>query len=131
MAYELDGIVLPEELIWRDEFDWSAAVQQQTYTLSGALLVEESTTTAGRPISLVSSSGSAIVSRVDLQALKAKEAQPGLVMMLTVFDGRRFSVVWRRDPQGIKATPFIELVNPADTAPYEINLNFTVIEELK
>jgi hypothetical protein len=130
MTYKLDGIVLPEELLWRDEFDWSVSVQQQTRTISGALLVEESTTTAGRPISLVSSYGSAIVSRVDLQALKAKEDQPGLVMELTVFDGRRFSVVWRRDPQGIEATPFIEFVNPGDSAPYEINLNFTVIEEL-
>lgn len=130
MAYELDGIVLPEELIWRDEFDWSCAVQNQTYTISGSLLVEESPAPDGRPISLVSSSGSAIVSRADLLALKAKEDQPGLVMELTVFDGRRFSVVWRRDPQGIQATPFIEFVNPGDSAPYEINLNFTVIEEL-
>lgn len=130
MAYELDGIELPEELIWRDEFDWSATSQQQTRTLSGALIVEENTTTSGRPISLVSSSGSAIVSRTVLQTLKAKEAQPGLVMELTVFDGRRFSVCWRRDPLGIQATPYIEYVNPGAEAPYEINLNFTVIEEL-
>ena len=129
MTIQLDTIVLPDELTWSDEFAWSATVQQQTYTLSGALIVEESTTTAGRPISLTSS-GAAVVTRAQLKALKAKEALAGEKMTLTIWDGRRFSVIWRRDPLGITTTPFIDYADPDDDALYEINLNFTVIEEL-
>jgi hypothetical protein len=41
MNVTLNGLHLPDDLIWRDEFDWAPVEQVVTPTLSGALLVEE------------------------------------------------------------------------------------------
>ena len=53
MNVTLNGLHLPDDLIWRDEFDWAPVEQVVTPTLSGALLVEETAKPEGRPITLV------------------------------------------------------------------------------
>lgn len=46
------ALALPTGLIWRDEFDWSPVESTQTYTLTGALIIEQASKQAGRPVSL-------------------------------------------------------------------------------
>ncbi|MNV78610.1 hypothetical protein D3C71_1721070 [compost metagenome] len=53
MNVTLNGLLLPDDLIWRDEFDWAPVEQVVTPTLTGALLVEETDKPEGRPITLV------------------------------------------------------------------------------
>ncbi|WP_429235043.1 hypothetical protein [Aeromonas salmonicida] len=53
MNVTLNSELLPDDLVWRDEFDWSPVEQVVTPTLSGVLLVEETPRLEGRPITLV------------------------------------------------------------------------------
>jgi len=127
MSITLNGIELPEQLDWRDEFDWAPVAQTQTPTLTGALIVEENAAPAGRPITLLSDGG-AWASRALVKQLKTLEAQVSTPMTLVLNDGRSFQVVWRRDPVGVEATQLIRICDPDDNDWYEINLRFTEIE---
>jgi hypothetical protein len=51
-SYALGGFALPPGLHWADELEWSGLVQTTTLTLSGAAVVEEWPSAAGRPITL-------------------------------------------------------------------------------
>ncbi len=48
----LDTLTLPTDLIWIDEFDWTPVQQTQTYSITGALIIESGVKKAGREITL-------------------------------------------------------------------------------
>ncbi len=48
----LDGIELPDDLLWVDEFDWNPVAQDIERSLTGALMVQEQAKLYGRPITL-------------------------------------------------------------------------------
>lgn len=75
---------LPSDLAWTDELSWSAVEQTQTYTTTGALLIEEATKQAGRPYTLEGSEDRAWCERGLVLALKAWADAPGAVMTLTI-----------------------------------------------
>lgn len=52
MAITLGALVLPSGLVWSDEFAWTPVAQNIERTLTGALVIEEATKTAVRPITL-------------------------------------------------------------------------------
>lgn len=54
----LEGISLPNDIQWADEFVGFGVGQVVTPTLTGAIVVEESLQAAGRPITLQSGDGS-------------------------------------------------------------------------
>ncbi len=120
MNVTLNGLLLPDDLVWRDEFDWSPVEQVVTPTLSGALLVEETATPEGRPITLVGHAP-----RATVLLLKALEAQVAQLMTLTLLDGQQREVVWRRP--GVVAIPLIEMADPEAGEPYALTLNFTEV----
>ena len=120
MNVTLNGLFLPDDLVWRDEFDWSPVEQVVTPTLSGALLVEETATPEGRPITLVGHAP-----RATVLLLKALEAQVAQLMTLTLLDGVTRTVVWRRP--GVVATPLYELADPDGDHPYTLTLNLTEV----
>ncbi|WP_324031323.1 hypothetical protein [Aeromonas caviae] len=116
----LNGLQLPDDLIWRDEFDWAPVEQVVTPTLSGALLVEETPKPEGRPITLVGH-----CPRATVLSVKALEAQVAQLMTLTLLDGLQREVFWRRP--GVVATPLIEMADPEVGEPYALTLNFTEV----
>ncbi|MFQ2489479.1 hypothetical protein ACK31S_15965 [Aeromonas caviae] len=120
MNVTLNGLFLPDDLVWRDEFDWSPVEQVVTPTLSGVLLVEETATPEGRPITLVGHAP-----RTTVLLLKALEAQVAQLMTLTLLNGQQREVFWRRP--GIVATPLIEMADPEAGEPYALTLNFTEV----
>lgn len=120
MNVTLNSELLPDDLIWRDEFDWSPVEQVVTPTLSGALLVEETPRPEGRPITLVGHCARATVLR-----LKALEAVPGQLLTLTLLDGVARTVIWRRP--GVVVTALIEMADPEASEPYALTLNFTEV----
>ncbi len=120
MNVTLNSELLPDDLIWRDEFDWSPVEQVVTPTLSGALLVEETPRPDGRPITLVGHCARATVLR-----LKALEAVPGQLLTLTLLDGVARTVIWRRP--GVVVTALIEMADPEAGEPYALTLNFTEV----
>lgn len=45
-------IILPDSMLWVDEYKWSDVKQSITPTIGGGMVVEESTVLVGRPITL-------------------------------------------------------------------------------
>ena len=115
MNVTLNSVLLPDDLVWSDEFEWAPVEQVVTPTLSGALLVEETAKPEGRPLTL-----SGHCSRA-----KVLEAQVAQLMTLTLLDGVARTVVWRRP--GVVATPLVEMADPEGGDPYALTLNLTEV----
>lgn len=105
-AIVLDGISLPVDLQWTDEFtSWKVGQVMRT-SLTGALIVHESARQAGRPVTLESwQDGRAWAGVVDLATLRAlqasEEAYPGpsfdVVLPAHNSGSRTLRCRWRRD----------------------------------
>ena len=102
----IDGIAIPDDIQWTDEFtSWKVGQVFRT-SLNGALIVHESSLQAGRPITLESGQDASgfygVVTLDVLRALQASEEagddQPFDVVLPDHNSGTRtFSCVWRRD----------------------------------
>ncbi len=77
-------LALPSALSWTDEYTWSPVVQTQTYTTTGALLIEEATKQAGRPYTLEGSEDRTWCTRALVDTLHAWAAAPGIVLVLNI-----------------------------------------------
>ncbi|AUZ78680.1 hypothetical protein C2U37_02550 [Aeromonas sp. ASNIH1] len=121
MMITLAGIELPDDLDWEDEFAWEPVGQVITPTLSGAIIVEESVQSEGRPITL-RSDGEAWVRRSTVLALQSLAAAPSTRMPLFL-NGRIFTVIWRRENSGgLEAKQLYRIADPDAQTPYEITL---------
>lgn len=134
MAITLGALPLPDNLHWSDEFSWSPVAQSAgEYSLTGALLLQESAKQAGRPITLVGlkdgNDYSALIKRdhlflggASIAALRAALYVAQAAFTLTLHDSRQFRVAPRHDGGGpLKVSPLnvyktFPLANPgADT----------------
>ena len=88
-------ISLPYDLEWSDELNWSPIEQVIDKGLDGALIVQEGKSNYGRPITL-ESNGSAPMTRLEAQQLKAWEEELGKVALLTFPDAQTFNVMFDR-----------------------------------
>lgn len=109
----LDNLHLPGDLIWEDEFSWSSVDRTDSpeFTLGGAPIFEESTKTAGRPITLIAKSesrGPIWLSRGIVESLLEKVSLTDQVMTLTMSDARTFTVRFRG--VGVKADPVFHVM---------------------
>jgi hypothetical protein len=114
---EVTILALPDGLIWEDELAWDTVVQATTHSLDGALVIEEWTRLAGRPITLAGGERWAWIARSDLLALQALGAPAGAVLTLTLHDARAFTVTPRRDEEGwlvVRPLPVVLDSGPAD-----------------
>lgn len=123
---QLDAIILPDDLIWVDELEWTPVQQSEAYTLTGALVLETGVKQAGRPITLQGDGESAWITRATLLSLYAKlTAAPPYT--LTLNDARTFSVAFRHGQAPIQAQPVIDYNTPAD-ADYYSGLTLRLME---
>ncbi|MEO5378688.1 MAG: hypothetical protein H7832_13025 [Magnetococcus sp. DMHC-6] len=120
----LDEIILPDDLLWEDEFSgWSAVVETHRYTADGNLEIEASALQAGRPITLTGGEQVAWVDRSTVLALYATTLDPERQMVLTLADARQFTVRWRHlQPPPLEAHPIIGVDIPLLSDPYQITL---------
>ena len=103
---DLDGIEIPEDLDWTDEWSWTPYAQSAGYALDGTLIVERSEpAAAGRPVTLQGDTDLAWLQRDTLEALRAKLGDTD--MTLTLWDGRQLQVGWRHEDGPIEATEYI------------------------
>lgn len=118
MAITLGAITLPATLVWEDEFAWSPVVQSTEWSLTCALIVQEATKLAGRPITLVGKSDSNAhtggISRTDLLALQTALIVAGASWTLTLHDARTFTVAARQDPLDAEPLPVYRSFFPAN-----------------
>lgn len=116
-------IELPQDLYWSDEFDWADLAQSSpVYTLAGAVVLQQGTKQAGRPITLT---GVWVwLKRSDYATLQTWSAVPELEMELTHYDGRVFNVCFRNHDQAIACEPVVYRTpeNPSDQYTGSINL---------
>ncbi len=123
----LDAIVLPDDIWWSDELDWSPVEQKTEYSLEGALLIEESIKQKGRTITLAGSEDRAWVPRSTVLDLMDLAAIPGTEMVLT-FGSRTFNVMFRRgDGLPVEARPIFAISPPADEDWYTLILRLMEI----
>lgn len=104
----LQTIVLPNDLLWADEFEWSAVESTNTYTLTGSLIVEQGVKQAGRPISLRAEPDMAWVTRATVDQLRAAAAIAGRQFQLVLEypnDTRTFLVIFDTTSNPISAAP--------------------------
>jgi hypothetical protein len=77
-------VTLPDALNWADEYTWSPVQQTKTYTTTGALLIEEATRQAGRPITLEGAEDRTWCTRALVEQLRAWAATSTVVLTLTL-----------------------------------------------
>ncbi|MEQ1529090.1 MAG: hypothetical protein ABL925_07225 [Methylococcales bacterium] len=118
----LDGVVLPSDLKWVDEFEWSPQVRQVDYSLTGALLVQTALKQSGRPITL--NGEWAWVMRSVVLTLNAKAAA-NATYPLVLADGRAFNVIFLDN--GVSAEPIVHVDLPDSTHPYKISLKLIAV----
>ena len=123
---QLDNLTLPEDLIWVDEFDWTPIEQTQTYSITGALIIQSGTKQAGRPITLAGGNDYGVISRATLKSLSAKLAINS-PMVLTLNDERVFSVLFNHAKNPIEAKPWIDYSTPDDADFYTLKINLLAV----
>lgn len=98
---------LSHDLLWADEHGWSPIVSNVEYTLTGALVQESAARQSGRPITLEAPDDSmAWHTRSVVDVLLAWAGVTDLQMLLTLDDGRSFTVVFRHhDAPAIESNP--------------------------
>lgn len=102
----LNTITIPDDLVWRDEWNWTPYAEQATQSLNGSLIVERSPqATGGRPITLEGDDDRAWVERTTLDSLRALLSET--TMTLDLWDGRSFTVGWRHGDGPIEAQEYI------------------------
>ena len=134
----LAGITLPGDLFWSDEFSDTLVGQARKYSLTGALIIQESVRQAGRAITLETTqyrdTWVAPVRLDTLRLLQALEADPDEAPFALVLPDhnagtRTFNVAFRRgDGQPIEARP-TKFASPAiDTDLFAITLRLIQVD---
>ena len=117
--HTLGSIAVPRGMVWVDEFDWTPVEKAVEYSLTGSLLIDVGVRQAGRPITLQGSqeSGWLTFTRSVLTALTAQAAAPEGEFLLTLADGRSFTVQFAPG-NPIEAQPIGRPELPDDNHPY-------------
>jgi hypothetical protein len=123
---QLDTLTLPTDLIWIDEFEWTPIQQTQTYSITGALIIERGTKLAGQSITLAGDNTSGLISRADLNLLKAK-LNTTSTMVLTLNDARTFNVIFNHSKNPIEAKPQIDYSDTNDADLYTLKINLLAV----
>jgi hypothetical protein len=125
------ALLLPDDLLWRDEHAWTPAVASASYLINGALLIQSARRQAGRPITLEGAPDMAWVTRATVAALAAWAAHPlsdsSGRFALTFADGRSFTVAFRQGDTPIESEPVLGIPARADTDFYRLTLRFLEI----
>ena len=121
MAKTLEGIALPNGLIWDDEFKWTQTNEAREYGCDGALMIHASTKQAGRPITLAGADDAGWVDRATLLALYALTAAAENDMTL-VWHERTFTVRWDFEAEPITAKMVMREGIPDAETLYSITL---------
>ena len=98
--HTLGSIAVPRGMVWVDEFDWVPVERAMTYSVTGALLIDEAPRNAGRPITLVGEVDAGWVGRGVVVQLHALASATDATYTLTLADGRSFAVVQGRIQTG-------------------------------
>lgn len=124
-------ITLPS-LLWEDELKWTPSVAKETYTMSGALIIESATRLAGRPITLVSPQDDmAWATRQLVESLRAWATPSDRRMKLVLEypgDAREFFVTFRHSASAIEATPVKGFPSPSPMDWFKLTIRLIEVQ---
>lgn len=99
---QLDGVPIPIDLEWEDEWDWEPYPEQAGYAIDGTHIIERGMRRqGGRPVTLAGGDDRGWADRAMLQALQTLLDQT--TMTLDLWDGRTLTVAWRHGDTPIEA----------------------------
>ncbi len=108
----LDGISLPVDLLWSDEWAASTVAQTVRRTLDGGLVVFYGELRAGLPITLESQPDAGWLTRTQVEAIALRAASPGGLYTLNL-RGQTWQVMFRHhDAPAFEARPLVSVANP-------------------
>ncbi len=108
----LDGISLPVDLLWSDEWAASTVAQTVRRTLDGGLVVFYGELRAGLPITLESQPDAGWLTRTQVEAIALRAASPGGLYTLNL-RGQTWQVMFRHhDAPAFEAKPLVPVTNP-------------------
>ena len=108
----LDGISLPVDLLWSDEWAASTVAQTVRRTLDGGLVVFYGELRAGLPITLESQPDAGWLTRTQVESIALRAASPGGLYTLNL-RGQTWQVMFRHhDAPAFEANPLVPLANP-------------------
>ncbi len=112
----LDGLLLPDGLVWTDEFAAQSVAQTARRTLDGGLVVFYGQQRGGLPITLESEPDAGWLTRALVEELSMRADSPGGIYTLELRD-QAFPVLFRHhEPPAFEAKPLVALAypNPGD-----------------
>lgn len=110
-------LVLPDDLIWADEFTWAAVAQATERGITGALILDAMLRNGGRPITLSGQGDSAWITRADLLTLQSWMLLPGQTFTLNL-RGESFAVVFDHGTaEDTQAMAVQAVIDYSDTHP--------------
>lgn len=121
---QLDAITLPDNYFWDDEKTFKPFATSKQRAVNGALTIEAVPLLYGRPITI----SGMWISRDDLAALEALEAQPLIKRQLTMDDASTFTVLFDLEAGGIQAAPLYSVKNPNGETTYTLTLHLITVE---
>jgi len=121
-------IELPGDLIWTDEFSWSAVERSDSRGLTGAVIRQVGVRQAGRPITLVSPDDGGWWPRSRWSQIQTWLDTPDVALTLTL-RGIPYSVAWRAEGTAApaEAEPLLHYSDPDPESWIRPNFKFTTI----
>jgi hypothetical protein len=108
----LDTVVLPDGLVWTDEFAAQSVAQTVRRTLDGSVVVFYGQHSGGLPITLESEPDAGWLTRAQVEALSLLANSPGGTFTLEL-RGQAFQILFRHhEPPAFEAKPLFNLANP-------------------
>jgi hypothetical protein len=102
LANNADTLILPDDLVWVNELEWSPVMAVDNRSISGKVNRQTSIKQGGRLISLRSYDGNSWVRRSTLLTLRAWAENPSAVMALTFKSGESHPVIFVYQESGLK-----------------------------
>lgn len=108
----IDNVVLPDGLVWTDEFAAQPVAQTVRRTLDGSVVVFYGQHSGGLPITLESEPDAGWLTRTQVEALKLRADSPGGIFTLEL-RGQVYQVMFRHhEPPAFEAKPLVALAHP-------------------
>lgn len=123
----LAEIVLPNELLWQDEFNWSKIASTSTFGTTGSLIIQQGERLEGRPITLGAEEAMDWVTRATLTALQTASKIGGRHFTLKLEypdDTREFNVIFAPVEDRIEASPVKGFPEHAPDSWWHVKLKF-------
>lgn len=119
----LGVIELPENLYWKNEFDYKETAQTVERTVAGGVVVESAGLAFGQKILLTG----AWCNRTKVKEIKAAESL-GLAVNFKTNSDENHAVVFDIESGGVQAELVSPESNPADETLYELTINLLTVE---